>query len=494
MKPDSFKWKISLLSLILSATVLIIFGLFFMVAIRRIGLERIDRELRVLADAQIRRPQPLDHWRHFEESMRTVYGDRSESHITVRVKSPDGRDLYLSPRWAAALAESTVQVPGPVEAAERDRLTRPPPPRPDPEPPDRNPPGRAGPPRMNVSEPAFSTVATVTGSWRVLAISNPEVILFIAMDLATFQAEINRFRNACLVAMPVALVLLACGGWLIAHRALRPVTLIAETAAAMTTRELDRRIPASGADREFARLIEVINGMLDRLEKSYLQAVRFSGDAAHELKTPLTILQGQLEQALQEAPTGSSDQQRYSDLLEEVRRLASITRKLLLLAQADSGHLRLSLAPFDLSAAVGALSDDIALMAPSLTLEKRIAPGLRIMADADLINQVLQNLVSNAIKYNRTGGWIRLTLEAQCGVALVSVSNSGVEIPSVEHDRVFERFYRGSKSRNRETAGTGLGLNLAREIVQAHKGELILEASTQEGTTFVMRIALLSNI
>jgi len=130
----------------------------------------------------------------------------------------------------------------------------------------------------------------------------------------------------------------------IAQRALKPVALITRTAEGITVRALDRRVPLIEADRELPRLVEVINSMLDRLEKSFGQAVRFSADAAHELQTPLTILQGELDDAVQHAPVGSEEQQRYGGLLEEVQRLKAIVQKLLILARADAGRLDLRLA------------------------------------------------------------------------------------------------------------------------------------------------------
>ena len=176
-------------------------------------------------------------------------------------------------------------------------------------------------------------------SWRVALLVHPGGRLLLGSDLSELAAENARYRNAFLLAAPLALLLLAgAGGW-VAARALRPVEAITATARRITARDLGERVPAVRADREIAQLIEVINGMLERLERSFRQAARFSADAAHELKTPLTILQGQLEQSLQETPDGSPFQRTLSDLLDEVQRLRSIVRKLLLLAQADAGRL-----------------------------------------------------------------------------------------------------------------------------------------------------------
>ena len=505
MKLDSFRYKISLLSLLLSGGVLLVFGLFFMSVISRVGFQRIDRELRILVDEQAsKRQYPPGHWKRFDESMQAIYGGAGSKPFAIRVISVRGQEIYTSKNWLAALTDSRLPVPSAPIPGKADELSERPLPPPHSRPLNENPDAGSGgrfdphplplpppPPKIKIRGPVFATFEADKTSWRIIGIGNEELNLYLGMDLSAFFAEIIRFRNAFLVALPVALFLLAFGGWLIAQRALRPVKVIAETAGSMTTRGLNLRIPKGDADREFAGLIDVINGMLDRLEKSFEQAVRFSGDAAHELKTPLTILQGQLEQALQEAPAGSEEQQKYSGLLEEVRRLAVITKKLLLLSQADSGRMRLNLEPLDLSSAIDSLFEDMAILAPGLRLDKAIDAGVRVMADAGLMNQVLQNLFTNAIKYNCKDGWIRVVLHREGEVAKFSISNSGEEIPMEEKERIFERFYRISKSHNREIDGAGLGLSLAREIVLAHKGELFLDYSSNGMTTFTMRLCCL---
>lgn len=493
MKAGSFRLKIGLLSLLLSGGVLLFFGLYFLSAISRIGCERIDRELRVLADFQARRPFPRGGWDYFEKSLQNLYGADANKQFAIKVRSPRGATMYNSSCWPADVSDGrlpalmsetnmmdeyegawSIELPVPFDEFDPSHGHPPPPP-----------------PR-HIRGPEFATVAGDHGRWRIIGIGNEDANIFIAMNLAVFDAEVLRFRYAFFIAMPLALLLLLCGGWLIANRALAPVRIIADTAANITAKGLDRRIPKTDADKEFAGLIDVINGMLDRLDKNFQQAVRFSADAAHELKTPLTILQGQLERALHEAAPGSAVQQRAGELLEEVQRLVAITRKLLLLAQADSGRMPLALGPFDFSSALEAIMEDVAAIAPGLILEKDIAPRLQVMTDADLMNQALHNLVANAVKYNRKEGWIRCVLQKEENVARFTITNSGEEIPQADAAKVFDRFYRVNKSRDREVDGIGLGLSLAREIVLAHKGDLVLEGSRHGITTFVLRLPLCS--
>jgi signal transduction histidine kinase len=254
----------------------------------------------------------------------------------------------------------------------------------------------------------------------------------------------------------------------------------------VTAQGLDQRIPSAPEDRDFAELIAVFNEMLERLERSFKQASRFSADAAHELKTPLAILQGQIEQAISEAEAGSKTQIQFSDILDEVRRLSSISKKLLLLSQADAGRLRLHPVPYDFSAALAELSEDASMLAPHLRVSDAIEPGLMLTADADLMPQILHNLLSNAIKYNVTDGWIHLAAQHNGGRVEFRISNASYGMSKAERAQLFERFYRADPARSRNIEGSGLGLSLAREIARAHGGDLLLDESAAGETRFCL--------
>jgi two-component system, OmpR family, heavy metal sensor histidine kinase CusS len=265
---------------------------------------------------------------------------------------------------------------------------------------------------------------------------------------------------------------------------------IAQTAERVTARGLDQRIALSIEDPEITRLIQVLNRMIDRLEASFHQATRFSADASHELKTPLAVMQGELENALQSAPTGSPEQQVFANLLEETQRLKTITRSLLLLAQADAGQLPLTLEPINLSRALGGLTEDLEVLAAESQLEVRFnaEPDLRVWADWPLLRQAIINLLHNAVRYNDPGGSIEVTLASRNGQVELEVTNSGPGIPASDQARVFDRFFRADTARGRRTDGVGLGLSLAREIVGAHQGRLILKETRPGHTCFALTL------
>lgn len=277
---------------------------------------------------------------------------------------------------------------------------------------------------------------------------------------------------------------------MLAQLTLRPINVIARTTESTHANSLDRRIPDTHADREFQRLIRIINNMLERLDRSFEQAVRFSADAAHELKTPLTILQAQLERNIQQAERNSPEQRAYAELLEEVQRLKSIVRNLLLLSQADSGRLAIHRTPLDFTAMIRDLCDDLALWAPDRKVVAPVWIPVTIQGDADLLRQALTNLFTNAVKFSRPDSAIYVDIRVDPNHVIFRISNEGHPIPAEARDRVFERFYRVDQAHSRQIEGVGLGLSLAREIARAHQGDLVLAQSNAEITTFELTLPL----
>ncbi len=482
MKSNSFRLKIALLSGAISGGLLIAAGVLFWQLTQRLDLARVDRELRNLGSSHLDRVNGGDHWVRFESALGFVSGRERSGKFILWVKHGD-RVLHQSPDWPAGLDPASFTQLTDYEAPFRLAPGQEPPP----------PPRRAEPisptnPALPRKEPQFLTREVDGRQWRVGVMGNPYLTLALGADLGEFSGSLAHLRRAYLTALPVVLLLVAAGAWLLAARALRPVTALTHTVERITARGLDQRIPAVAYDREMERLITVFNAMMDRLEKSFHQASRFSADAAHELKTPLTIMQGEVEAALQHAPSGSEQQRVYGDLLEEIQRLKSITQKLLLLSQADAGQLQLDRQLLDFTGAVRELMEDTEIMAGDLKLEANLQPGVRVVADADLLQQVLHNLASNAVKYNHPAGSIRFELAAEDTHATLRVHNTGPGLKAEEQGKLFERFHRGDSARNRAVAGVGLGLSLSREIARAHGGELVLETSSPAETTFALRL------
>jgi signal transduction histidine kinase len=436
----SFKFKIAIISFAVTGALLPAFGFAFFVFTYSNGINRIDRELRSLVEAPMRGGHPEHYWENFGNSINFIYDGHPEQ-LALVVLNPAGEVMFQSENAPVMLThlKRPVTPDTPPRGAE------------------------------NHSE-RFIAGLDKNHDGKVSA------------------GEFDRFRNAFMISVPLGLLFLGFTGWFLAGRALKPVAIIANTAEGITAKGLDRRIPQVGNDIELERLVTVSNNMLDRLEKSYHQAVRFSADAAHELQTPLTILQGELDNAIQTAEDGSAEQQRYCTLLEEVGNLKAVVQKLLLRAHAGEGRLNLNKNDVDLGELIRNAAEDIESMAPGLKVETRIVDEVTLPADAALLNQVIRNMTSNAAKYSETDGRVVFTLEKDSGTARFTLANKAQPIPHGDRSLLFERFHRAEKSRT--TTGSGLGLSLAREIARAHGGELVLNPHVNGMVSFSLTLPI----
>lgn len=414
---------------------------------------------------------------------------------------------FQSPNWRAALAFEGEQwapaegISPPVSPDWPDARPDRRPPRPDdsvrqpggrqpPAPDDRPPTSEGSPPPPTGRALAAFTSADGPGQkqWRAARFATPKGRAVVAADLTALESElIDALRQALKLLLPLALALTAVGAWLLSTLAMRPVNRLRDAMKDVTKKALGGRLSSQGEDREFKALIDAYNTMLARLEASFQQASRFSADAAHELKTPLTILQGRIEQALGK----SSDphlQAELTGLLDEVGRLSAITRKLLLLSQADAGWLALQRTPVDLSGMLDDIAADAQMLLSRQSLECNIARALTMQGDRVLLRQLFNNLISNAVRYCRPGGCISLSARALPGGIEVVFSNPTHAVEAKDRARFFDRFYRGDASHNRHLDGHVLGLSLAREIARAHGGELTLLESASDQV--VIRLTL----
>jgi signal transduction histidine kinase len=480
MRIHSFRLKIAVLSGILSGGPLLVAALLFWNWTYRRDLDRVDRELRNLGVEHLERVNGGDHWSRFENALRFVGGTEQPAQFILWVRQQN-RELHRSEQWPTTLDPQALPALDDYEPPYQPQPGTPPPP-----PPRRNEPISERNPPLPRKRPTFLTHDSAGRQWRLAVMGNPYQTLVLGTDLGPLNQGMARLRTLFLALLPVVLGGVGAGAWWLSSRALRPVSQLTRSVEGITARGLDQRIVATAHDREFLRLVTVFNAMLDRLEKSFHQATRFSADAAHELRTPLTILQMDLEMALDSADPGSETQRLCVRLIEEISRLRAIQEKLLLLSQADAGKLPLQPVPVDWSRAVREAADDARSLAPHLHVQETVPDGVIAPADPILLDQILQNLTTNAVNYNEPGGAIEFELRQQPDQLELRVSNTGPGIPEEHRPRLFQRFHRGDPSRHRETGGTGLGLSLAREIALAHGGELRLDAAPGPKTLFVL--------
>lgn len=481
MKLRSFRLRIALLSAVLAGGALVGFGVISWWLIYEAKVSRLDAEV----ESQLMwasHPRPPERWQSYETSLEQSFGINPKTAIAMLIIGADGKVIYRSEQWATDLNITNLWIGQPLPPF--------PPPQPEQQFPEAKPPfpGWQRPPDVPPPIPRFVTQRTARETWRIAAATTPFAQVAIAVSLNAIEQEMAVIRNIFLISIPGVLLLVAGSAWAIAGSSLDSIRRLTTVIGNVTASGLEQRVPIGTTDIEFVKLIQVFNQMLERLERSFKQSSRFSADAAHELKTPLAILQGELERTLQQAEPGSDVQQSLSNLLDEVGRLSGIVRKLLLLSLADAGQMALFRIEVDLSSLLVEMLEDIELLAPHLEVKTKIADNLWVQGDRDLLIQVLQNLISNAIKYNLPNGWIRITAVRKNATVFITISNCSKEISLSDQKRIFDRFHRGDPARTRKVEGIGLGLSLAREIARAHSGELVLDPTLSGQTAFTLTL------
>lgn len=474
VKLRSFRVRLALITAVLAGGALVSFGAASWWLIYNAKISRLDETLKSQL-MRAGRPQRQARRQFHQGFLPRNFGQEAES-VALLVVDPDNQILYRSDNWPSDLEFESLwppQLPGLERQEPPGRLEFP---------------GRL--PKPSPLEPRFVTQTTGGKSWRIGATPFPSRRVAIAVSLDAVEREMVTIRNGFLLLIAIALLLIAVAAWFLAGSALVPIQRLTAAIRRVTVKGLDQRVPTDSTDVEFAQLIQVFNQMMESLERNFKQASRFSGDAAHELKTPLAILQGELERTLHQAEPGSPMQQRLSSLLDEVRRLSGIVRKLLLLSLADAGQMSLYRVEVNLSEILAQMEEDLELLAPHLKVKTNIAASLPVQGDRDLLVQVVQNLISNAIKYNLPGGWIKIQAWQQKARVLVTIANASKSIPLEDQARIFERFHRGDPARTRKVEGTGLGLSLSREIARAHQGDLTLDATPAGETAFTLSLPL----
>ena len=281
------------------------------------------------------------------------------------------------------------------------------------------------------------------------------------------------------------------GRW-IAQRALEPVDqIITEVREITDGRSLHRRLAVPMVRDELGRLAETLNQMMTRLERSFAALRRFTADASHELKTPLTVVRAGVERAITRPDVPQETLAALEETLQEVNRMTELLDSLLTLARADEGRAELHREPVDLRAIVAEAGETGDLLADhaGVAIEIRTPPQPLVLAvDRSRVRQLLLNLIENAVKYTPRGGNVSVQLGASDGEVRVTVADSGIGIAPGDLPHVFDRFWRADSARTRtgERPGAGLGLAISKWIVEAHGGAIEVQSRPGRGTTFTV--------
>ena len=313
-------------------------------------------------------------------------------------------------------------------------------------------------------------------------------VLVVANSLVAVADTTRRLLVLLAVAIPVAVTSSIAFGYALARRALRPIDRMTSDAAAIGADDAGRRLELPPTDDEVGRLGRTLNGMLDRLHHAMAEQQRFTADASHELRTPLAILQSEIDVALRAPETSESARTALRSMREEVVRMTRLVDSLLTLMRADEGGLELVGGDVDLADVARIVRNRFAGGATSSGARITVdAEPVVVWGDSDRLDQLLTNLIDNALKY--APGEVRVEIRPDdASHAMVEVSDDGPGIPEQDLEHIFDRFYRVDKARTRSAGGAGLGLAICREIVLAHHGQIHADNRPDGGAIFRVRL------
>ncbi|MBF0496798.1 MAG: HAMP domain-containing histidine kinase [Deltaproteobacteria bacterium] len=318
--------------------------------------------------------------------------------------------------------------------------------------------------------------------------------LIVARPVRDIEATLKGLLQILLIAIPLTLVCAGGGGVFLAGRAFKPVEQITDTAREIEEHDLSRRITVETKD-ELGRLADTLNQMIERLEKAFNRQKQFTSDASHELRAPLAIIQAESTLALQKVRTPEAYQRSLEIISQESDHMSGVINQLLTLARADAGKEQFTFETIHLQTFIRDMYADVEILCreKNLQLEASLPDPLTVKGDKKSLKRLIYNILSNAIRYTAPGGSILITLGREDATAVVSVSDTGIGIPSNELPFIFERFYRVDEARSRSEGGSGLGLAMCQYIVDMHGGLIEVESQTQKGSTFHIKLPLVTD-
>src|SRR6478609_1681622 len=328
----------------------------------------------------------------------------------------------------------------------------------------------------------------------VLGVAGRHYLLRIGSSLDLADDECHRLRVFLFALVPFIILAHAANAWVMATSSLRRLEQASATAKQITPFDLSNRFPVSGRGDEIDELSTSLNAMLSRVQTSFQRMTEFLRTLSHEIRQPLTVLRAETEQALRLGSSETNYRDTLSKQLEHVELLARTVSDLMEVAQSEGEEVKLQREKEDLSELVQTAIDGMRPQASErgIQISGTVQQNVIGAFDAGQIWRLLLNLLDNAIKFNRSGGHVDVTLSVHNDVAIVSVSDTGSGIDSDDQTHIFERGYRSLAARNSGVPGTGLGLHFARAIAEAHGGQIELTSTAGRGACFRVILPLLA--
>lgn len=321
-----------------------------------------------------------------------------------------------------------------------------------------------------------------------------QYVLQAETSLLHYQETLNGLVFLLALGSGATLFFAWIGSHWLSKKVLGPIDALCTGAETMSEADLGKRLPMDSPYHEFRRLTQAVNAVLDQFQRGSEVQRNFCEIAAHEMKTPLTILQGNLEVALMKARTVEEYHEVLLNNLQQVERLIALTRPLLTLAKFTSSKPPVNLVPLALEPLIQEIVDELMLLADDRQVSLRFEshPVPTILGDAQWLKQALINLLDNALQYTPAGGSVMVRLQSLGKEVTVAVEDTGHGIEPEHIPHLFERFYRTDWARAKDTAGTGLGLPIVKEIMEAHGGSIVVTSEVNKGSIFTLRLPALA--
>ncbi len=339
------------------------------------------------------------------------------------------------------------------------------------------------------------TIRVRHGQLRVLTAPLRIGIVQIALPVDELEEVQSDFLWTVALGSPILLLLASMGGYWMSGRALAPLNRLAEAAERISAVNLSQRLPRGTSGDELDRLADVLNSMLSRLESAFRKITQFTADASHELRTPVAIIRTTAEVTQARLRTPEEYNAAWGVVITQTERTSKLLADLLTLARADSSDEQWQFESFGLAEVVSEACDEMRVLAEAKQV--RIATSLdttaTVWGDRDALRRAVVVLLDNAVKATAAAGSITVTLQAEHGatqMATVRVRDTGIGIGPETLPYIFDRFYRASKDRSRESGGAGLGLSIAQWIITRHHGTIVASSQLGEGSTFTLCLPL----
>lgn len=345
----------------------------------------------------------------------------------------------------------------------------------------------------------FSEVTFSGQPYRVLArpftLGTQPLVLFVAAPLENNRQVLRAFSSGLLWTIPAMLSLCAVGGYILSRRALKPVDQITATTRSISVSNLSKRLPVPNTRDELQRLSETCNEMLGRLESAVNEIKRFTADASHELRNPLSFVGNVAALALRNREVDATSRRALEEIVEECGKASRLLEDMLTLARADAGNANLAFEPVDLTEVVTEACERSRLLAAAKrhTLTVSLSEGCRapVWGDHASLYRLLWILVENAAKYTPAPGRINVSLTVTAEDVTVAVQDNGIGISPADLPHVFNRFFRADPSRS-QVEGSGLGLAIAKWIGDVHRARISVDSKEGAGTLFQVVFPLLT--